>query len=46
MAALIASVAPTVTSTSVSGSCSRPYRAERSAAIADRSTGMPEPGGY
>jgi hypothetical protein len=43
--AAMASVAPTVTRISVSGSYDIPYR-ERCAAIALRSTGMPGPGGY
>ena len=42
----MASVAPTVTSTSVSGSSSRPYQARWCAATARRSSGMPLPGGY
>ena len=42
----MASVAPTVTSTSVSGSRSRPYQARWCAATARRSSGMPALGGY
>ena len=42
----IASVAPTVTSTSVSGSRTRPVCAAVRSAIAWRSSGTPVPGGY
>ncbi len=42
----MASVAPTVTRTSVSASSSRPYQARWWAATAWRSSGMPPPGGY
>ena len=42
----MASVAPTVTSTSVSGSYSVPKCRLRCAAIASRSGAMPRPGGY
>ena len=45
-AAAIASVAPAVTSTSVSGSYSSEYHLAWWAAIACRSSGMPMPGGY
>ena len=42
----MASVAPAVTSTSVSGSYSTPKWRSRCAAIASRSGAMPRPGGY
>ena len=45
-AAAMASDAPTVTSTPVSGSNSMPYARLRCAAIACRSARMPGPGGY
>src|SRR6516162_4091350 len=44
--AAMASVAPTVTRTSVSGSSSIPYQARWCAATARRSSGMPALGGY
>ena len=42
----MASVAPTVTSTSVSGSWSMPYQARWCSATARRSSGTPALGGY
>ena len=46
MAAAIASVAPTVTSTSEAGSKRWPQRAARSSAMAARRSAIPRPGGY
>src|SRR3954463_7168503 len=46
MVAATASVAPAVTSTSESGSLSRPQNRFPCSAIAARSAGMPGPGGY
>ena len=46
MVAAMASVAPTVTRTSCSGSSSMPYQARWWAATARRNSGRPLPGGY